>query len=467
MLSPARRWRNHEEGRRLAKLAALLQHPNDHGRIEPRKQAKAGICSREGERIRVQLCRFEGAQNSVNRHQKSLRGARAYDGRMALRLTRRGRVATGSVVVLLTVLFVVGLVWTAISRVGTADAPATQPSTSEATPAPEPPAAEQELSAGDRARAEAAELRASGADPNSCVIEYLASGAEPQYRLETAGTRFKQVPIAAQEGLAFAGWYSTAEAAAAFDHTLRVNGASLVDCPAGELALHGSFKDREAAIAEDVAVPILMYHQFTTNPHGEDNWLRANYAYIGDLDAHLAYIKEQGFYLPTWDELSAFIDGNLSLPARSVIVTDDDAHATWHELAIPVIDAHQVLTTSFVITSDRETHPSPSDWVLQRSHTHAMHYTADNQRGAVTYWDEATVVNDLLQSVALLGASEVMAYPFGHYSESAQAALAAAGFELARTTESGYVRVGAEKLALPTIRIDYGMGVDALANLIN
>ena len=37
-----------------------------------------------------------------------------------------------------------------------------------------------------------------------------------------------------------------------------------------------------------------MYHQFTTKPEGEDGWLRGNYAYIGDFDAHMNHIATGG-----------------------------------------------------------------------------------------------------------------------------------------------------------------------------
>ena len=41
-----------------------------------------------------------------------------------------------------------------------------------------------------------------------------------------------------------------------------------------------------------------------------------------------------------------------------------------------------------------------------------------------------------------------------------------AGFEMARTIEQGYVKVGSDKLALPCVRINFGMGVAALKDLI-
>ena len=37
---------------------------------------------------------------------------------------------------------------------------------------------------------------------------------------------------------------------------------------------------------------------------------------------------------------------------------------------------------------------------------------------------------------------------------------------MARTIEPGYVTIGTDKLALPVVRINYGMGLDALIGLI-
>jgi hypothetical protein len=37
---------------------------------------------------------------------------------------------------------------------------------------------------------------------------------------------------------------------------------------------------------------------------------------------------------------------------------------------------------------------------------------------------------------------------------------------MARTIEPGYVTIGTDKLALPVVRINYGMGLDAVVNLI-
>jgi hypothetical protein len=81
-------------------------------------------------------------------------------------------------------------------------------------------------------------------------------------------------------------------------------------------------------------------------------------------------------------------------------------------------------------------------------------------------WTADQIAADLEQSAQILGAKEVVAYPFGHYNDTTKQGVAQAGFEMGRTIEQGYVRIGTDKLALPCIRINYGMTVDDLAGLI-
>ena len=304
-------------------------------------------------------------------------------------------------------------------------------------------------------------LLATTTDPHACAVSFVGDGIALDPELQTQGVRYAALPLPRADGRVFAGWYPTAADAQALTLSTRVNGADLVACTNREQVLHAGWTTPEANAAENAGIPILMYHQFTRKPEGEDGWLRGNYAYIGDFDAQMAYIQQSGFYLPTWDELSAFIDGKLFLPKHSVIITDDDADSTWLELAAPIVDGRNLLTTSFVITSSR-TEPTPNGFVQQRSHTHDMHRAGANGKGRMVNEDADTIAADLERSAQILGAKEVVAYPFGHYNETTKEGVRRAGFELGRTIEHGYVRVGTDKLALPVIRVDYGMTVDDL-----
>lgn len=289
-----------------------------------------------------------------------------------------------------------------------------------------------------------------------CAVGFVGDGITQRPSLQQSGTLFADLPIPHRGGAVFAGWYATAADAASFTTAARVNGADVVACPTHRLTLYGSWKTPAEVKADAVTVPILMYHQFTDKPQGEKGWLRLNNDYIGAFDENMKYLADNQFYLPTWDELDAFIDGTLALPHKSVIVSDDDADATWIAMAVPVVDKYKVLTTSFVITSARQA-PSPSMYVQQRSHTHAMHSAGANGKGKMVNYTVPQIVADLEESISILHAAEVLAYPYGHYNASAEEGLRETGFEMAVTIEYGRVHQGSNKLELPRVRINYGM----------
>ncbi|MDR6866537.1 hypothetical protein J2Y69_001130 [Microbacterium resistens] len=309
-------------------------------------------------------------------------------------------------------------------------------------------------------------LLAGATDPNACAVSFQGDGIALDPMLQTQGVLYTGLPIPARAGSVFAGWYATPEDAAAYTPTARINGSALTACTDRQITLYGSWMTPEQNTAAGTKVPILMYHQFTTKPEGEDGWLRGNYAYIGDFEAQMKHIADSKFYLPTWDELNAFIDGSLYIPPHSAIITDDDADQTWLDLAVPIVTANKLLTTSFVITNARQD-PSPSPYVIQRSHTNNMHEAGDNGKGRMVNWTADQIAEDLEQSAAILGgAKEVVAYPYGHYNDTTKEGVTKAGFLLGRTIDWGYVTPGTDKLALPVIRINYGDTLDDLISNI-
>lgn len=309
------------------------------------------------------------------------------------------------------------------------------------------------------------QLLATAPDPAACAVSFAGDGVTDAPQLQTQGALYTGLPIPARDGVVFAGWYATPADAAALSIPGRINGSEPVVCTDRRVTLNAAWVSPEQNAAENARIPILMYHQFTAKPEGESGWLRGNYAYIGDFDAHMNHIAAGGFYLPTWDELSAFIDGRLFLPNHSVIVTDDDADQTWFDLAAPIVGKYKVLATSFMITAYRQD-PAPNPYVLRRSHTHDMHQAGDDGKGRMVNWTADQIAADLETSAAVLGVKEVMAYPYGHYNDTAKQGVAQAGFDMARTIEPGYVTIGTDKLALPVQRVNYGMGLDALVGMI-
>lgn len=328
----------------------------------------------------------------------------------------------------------------------------------------------------------AEQLLADNADvAGACAVSFVLDGEAPTPQLQVQDRLYDRLPIPRADGRAFAGWYPDAASAAAAsadpatgatNPAVRVNGSDLVACTDQQQTLYGAWTTPDAVAAAGARVPILMYHQFTDKPGGEEGWLRGNYSYIEDYRASMQYIKDQAFYLPTWDELSAFIDGALYLPDHSVIVTDDDADPTWLTTASPINEQLQVMATSFDITGDGTA--TQNRFILPRSHTNDMHKAGANGKGEIVNLTPEQIAADMeasataLESVGVTPASahEIMAYPYGHYDDRSKQGLTMAGFDMARTIEQGYVEVGSDKLALPCVRINFGMGVADLQDLI-
>lgn len=323
-------------------------------------------------------------------------------------------------------------------------------------------------------------LADNAATPGACAVSFVLDGAQLDPQLQIQDRLYDRLPIPRADGRAFAGWYGDAASAAAAsadpatgasDPAVRVNGSDLVACTAHQVTLYGAWTTPDAVTAAKARIPILMYHQFTDKPEGESGWLRGNYSYIDDYRASMQYIKDSAFYLPTWDELSAFIDGALYLPDHSVIITDDDADPTWLTMASPINEQLQVMATSFDITGDGAV--PQNRFILPRSHTNNMHTAGANGKGQMVNLTPEEIAADMTVSAEALrgigvtaGATEIMAYPYGHYDDRSKQGLTMAGFEMARTIEQGYVSVGSDKLALPCVRINFGMGVAALKDLI-
>ena len=212
-------------------------------------------------------------------------------------------------------------------------------------------------------------------------------------------------------------------------------------------------------------LPVLMYHFFYDKNKGsgqDNNWME-----ISDFEDQMKYLAENDFYFPTWEEVEQYIDGNINLPERSIVITVDDGDASFFDLAVPIIQKYNVKATSFVITgwygwraANKEAN------ISYQSHSDQMH-EGSGGKGLMLSWSHDKVVEDLRKSSEILGGSTVFCYPFGHYNEATKQELRDAGYKLAFTTEGGRVYRGSDKYALPRVRMSRGVSLTAFKNMVN
>lgn len=207
-------------------------------------------------------------------------------------------------------------------------------------------------------------------------------------------------------------------------------------------------------------LPICMYHYVydEADPPEDLHKRYGNYISAQALEEELNWLNEEGYYYPTWDEVRAYVDGELVLPEKSVVITFDDGEMSFLLNGIPVLEKCRVPATSFLITKNKGAEKAArfaSEYVSFQSHSHDMHRTGGTigHGGIFTALPEEEALADLRTSIELCGNSDAFAYPYGDYNDSAREALQKAGFKCAVTTQPGKARPGDDPLLLPRQRM--------------
>lgn len=210
-------------------------------------------------------------------------------------------------------------------------------------------------------------------------------------------------------------------------------------------------------------VAILMYHYFYDAQAGEKGE-NSNYMEIHDFEAQMKYLSDNNYYFPTWQEIADYVDGKISLPAKSIVVTIDDGQYTFFNLALPILNKYNITATPFIITSKaggnkvaKYQYPN----INYQSHTHAMHTGGckGGRGGLFRCIDHDKGVADLKKSIEIVGSGDAIAYPFGDVTDNVLKITKDAGFKVGVTIKYGKAKPGMDRYQLPRIRMYKGMSL--------
>ncbi|MBO5461566.1 MAG: polysaccharide deacetylase family protein [Ruminococcus sp.] len=215
---------------------------------------------------------------------------------------------------------------------------------------------------------------------------------------------------------------------------------------------------------------ICMYHYvYDENNPPED--LNNNYIEVKALEEELQYLKENDYYFPSWEEVRQYVDGDLLLPEKSIVLTFDDGAKSFLELGAPLFDKYEIPVTSFLITSkdgENKVAKYESDFVTFQSHSDNMHRAGGSigHGGIFTALSVEEGVTDLKKSIEICGNGDAFAYPFGDYSDSCVAAVEEEGFLCAVTTEYDRVYPGDNPYLLPRVRMLLDQSLDSFISAV-
>lgn len=222
--------------------------------------------------------------------------------------------------------------------------------------------------------------------------------------------------------------------------------------------------------ADKDGIPVLMYHYVYTDSDMPEK-VNTNYIKDEDLEKQLSWLNENKYYFPSFAELSAYIDGKISLPAKSVILTFDDGQVGFLKYGIPLLEKYRIPATSFIIgtrNGPEIVKDYRSKYVSYQSHSFDMHRAGGNigHGGRISAMSIAEIEDDLKQARNMVGNNEAFAYPFGDMTEDAMKAVRNCKIDCAFSTVYGKVEKGDDKAALCRIRVHGAAGLDAFISSI-
>ena len=221
-------------------------------------------------------------------------------------------------------------------------------------------------------------------------------------------------------------------------------------------------------------LPICMYHYvYDENDPPDDLQKRyGNYIEQDDLEEELNWLKDEGYYFPTWEEVRRYVDGELLLPEKSIVITFDDGATSFLKYGIPVLEKCQVPATCFIITSkngEAKINVYSSDYVTYESHSHNMHRPGGNigHGGIFPAMSREDALEDLEKSIEICGSGDAFAYPFGDYTDECRSIIEEAGFKCAVTTVYGKAKPGMDPYELPRVRMVNDQSLAAFKDMVS
>lgn len=217
-------------------------------------------------------------------------------------------------------------------------------------------------------------------------------------------------------------------------------------------------------------IPVLMYHYIYTK-NDKPKKLNTNYLLDTKLEEQLQYLTKENYYFPSYQELKAYVEGKLTLPKKSVILTFDDGEHGFLKYGIPLLNKYHVPATSFIIGKNngkKKVIQYASEYISFQSHSYNMHRGGGSigHGGIISALNKQEIINDLKKSQAIAQNTEAFAYPYGDVTDIAKGAVKETGILCSFTTKYGKVKVGSDLTALPRVRVLGDASINGYINSI-
>ena len=217
------------------------------------------------------------------------------------------------------------------------------------------------------------------------------------------------------------------------------------------------------------AIAILNYHYTIDEYSDEAQECRQSLCMTQtQVEEQIKYLKDNGFYATSMQDLYLFLTGKIQLPEKSVTITIDDG---WYVARmISILEKYQMLGTLYLIGSLASPNDYRSNYLEIHSHSWDLHtpkVCSGVHGGGLLCEDENIILEDLKKSRESLNNTEVFCYPFYEYNTRAIELLKNAGFKMAFAGGSRKAKVNDNLFIIPRYELLNTITMDRFKKIVN
>lgn len=210
-------------------------------------------------------------------------------------------------------------------------------------------------------------------------------------------------------------------------------------------------------------IPILMYHHIGWLPEYPDAYRRDLTVTPPKFVAQMRWMKQQGYNSITLHELYLYSQGLFVLPEKPFVISFDDGYQDVFRYAVPVLKSYGFVG-SWAIITDFVGRSEYATWEQLKSvagkEMEIVSHTSDHFDGALvpSSYTTGDALNNLIKSRQDLYTNlnidtDILIYPFGHYTDDYLKMAQRAGFVMGVTTHAGIDVQLNDLMRIPRVRV--------------
>lgn len=208
-----------------------------------------------------------------------------------------------------------------------------------------------------------------------------------------------------------------------------------------------------------VSMPILMYHHVEDLALAKEEGHASLTVSIEYFKKHLEYLSSKGYTTVSPADLINFFDNGVKLPAKSVMLTFDDAYSDngteMYQAMLSAKAKGTIFTPTGLVNNpgylnwEKIREMSGSGLITFGNHT----WSHRNVGGVASVTEYEITTADTQLSEKGLNSPKIFAYPYGLESNNALKDLKSLGYKLAFTTVNGKIQCAKKRFDLTRIRM--------------